>query len=295
MIPWIVAHEGPSVKEVCSRFGLSAAELASDIELLYLCGLHPYTPDLLIEAEIRDNRVWVSYADYFSRPLRLTPVEGLGLLAAAKTLLAVPGTDADGPLARGLAKLGATVGADEALQVHLGTAPEELLSQLRSAAEDATAVDIDYLSFSRNERTTRLIDPDHVFVAQGQWYVSGWCHLANASRTFRVDRIAAARSTGEPRRTEPAPHPPGLFTEVPAGGEAVLLLASADHWVIEQYPLLDRTEGGDGRLRVRLAVSDSAWLDRLALRLSPESTIESGPDQWGGSAAAAQRVLARYR
>ena len=38
-------------------------------------------------------------------PLRLTPDEGLALLAKARTLLAVPGTDPSGPLARGLAKL----------------------------------------------------------------------------------------------------------------------------------------------------------------------------------------------
>jgi proteasome accessory factor C len=294
MIPWIVAHEGPSVQDVCSRFELTPADLASDIGLLYLCGLHPYTPDLLIEAEIRDARVWVSYADYFSRPLRLTPVEGLGLLTAAQTLLAVPGTDPSGPLARGLAKLAASLGVDDAVRVDLGSAPEPILTALRSAADDHTQIEIDYLSFSRNERTSRVIEPDHVFVAQGQWYVSGWCQLAAAARTFRVDRIAEVRANGLPRTTTPSPHPPQLFTEVPAGGEAVIVLAAADQWVVELYPILQTTSRPDGSTEVRLAVSDNAWLDRLALRLSLDSAVVSGPDGWNGTSHAANAFLQRY-
>ncbi len=294
MIPWIVAHDGPSVDDVCVRFDLKPAELASDIGLLYLCGLHPYTPDLLIEAEIRDKRVWVSYADYFSRPLRLTPVEGLGLLTAAQTLLAVPGTDATGPLARGLGKLAASLGADDAVKVDLGTAPEDLLATLRQAAHDARQVEIDYLSFSRNQATTRLIEPDHVFVAQGQWYVSGWCNLATAARTFRIDRIASARPTDTPRTTVAAPTPPQLFTQVAAGGEAIIRLAPADLWVIEQYQIIDQTVDSDGHVHIRLAVSDAAWLDRLALRLSHQSEVLEGPEGWNGTPSAAKVVLVRY-
>ena len=75
MVPWIVAHDGPTVDETCARFGCTPPELMRDIELLYLCGLYPYTPDVLIEASVADGRVYIEYAEYFSRPLRLTPGE----------------------------------------------------------------------------------------------------------------------------------------------------------------------------------------------------------------------------
>ena len=136
MVPWVVAHDGPSVSETCTRFDCTPGELASDIELLYLCGLYPYTPDLLIEAAIADGRVFIQYADYFSRPLRLTPSEALAVVAAASTLLATPGTEADGPLARGLAKLtSVTGGAGDAVDVELGTVEPELLGVIRAAAQ----------------------------------------------------------------------------------------------------------------------------------------------------------------
>jgi proteasome accessory factor C len=88
IIPWVASRDGPRVEEVTARFGCAEAELVADLELLFLCGLHPYTPDMLIDVDIAEGRVWIRYAEYFSRPLRLTPTEGLALLASGRTVLA---------------------------------------------------------------------------------------------------------------------------------------------------------------------------------------------------------------
>ena len=45
--------------------------------VLFLVGVYPHTPDQLIEVVIEDDRVWIHYADWFARPLRLTPPEAL--------------------------------------------------------------------------------------------------------------------------------------------------------------------------------------------------------------------------
>ena len=47
----------------------------------------------------------IRLAEYFERPLRLTPAEGLALLAAGRASLSVPGADDNGPLATALDKL----------------------------------------------------------------------------------------------------------------------------------------------------------------------------------------------
>src|SRR5213596_3010146 len=127
MIPWIAAADGPTIAEVCERFDLTEKELVADLQLLWVCGVYPYTPDMLIDVDIADDRVWIHYAEYFSRPLRLTPAEGLTLLAAGNTLLEVPGTDPAGPLARGLTKLSAALGVDAegAVEISLTPAPRE--------------------------------------------------------------------------------------------------------------------------------------------------------------------------
>ena len=97
VMPWVAGRDGPRLEEVCARFDCREDELVDDLELLFLCGLHPYTPDMLIDVDIADGRVWIRYADYFARPLRLTPAEGLALLAAGRTLLVTPGADPAAP------------------------------------------------------------------------------------------------------------------------------------------------------------------------------------------------------
>ena len=294
LIPWVAARDGPTVADVCARFGCSEAELVDDLELLFLCGLHPYTPDMLIDVDVADGRVWIRYADYFARPLRLTPAEGLALVAAGRTVLAASGGDDDGPLTRGLDKLAAAMGldADEAVEIDLGAVPEDLLGALREAAADRRQVEIDYYSFGRDERASRVIDPYAVFLAAGQWYVSGWCHRADDERLFRVDRISAA-TVLDARFAAPTAVPElTAYRPGPEDRRVVLDLEPTARWVAEQYPVEQVTEVGGGRLRVTLAASQPAWLERLLLRLGPAATVVGGDG--GLAAGAARRLLARY-
>ncbi len=294
LIPWVAGRDGPRLDEVCARFGCTEQELVDDLELLFLCGLHPYTPDMLIDVDIADGRVWIRYADYFARPLKLTPAEGLGLLAAGRTVLATSGGDEDGPLARGLAKLAAAMGVDagEAVEIELGPVAEDVLGILRAAAGATRQVEIDYYSFGRDDHARRVIDPYVVFSTGGQWYTSAWCHRVDDERLFRVDRISSAtlldhgfdRPTAAP---ELAAYRPG-----PDDRRVTLELEPAARWVVEQYPV-EQVEGLDGgRVRVTLAASQPAWLERLLLRLGPGATVVGGDD--GLRSGAARRLLRRY-
>jgi proteasome accessory factor C len=295
LVPWVAARDGPPVAEVCTRFGCTEAELVEDLQLLFLCGLHPYTPDVLIDVDLHDGRVWIRYADYFSRPLRLTPAEGLALLAAGTTLLAAPGADADGPLARGLAKLSAALGVDTAdlVEVALGPVPPETLRVLSTAAARQRQVEIEYYAFGRDEWTRRVVDPYAVFSAGGQWYLAAYCHAVADERLFRVDRLREATVLDSTFR--PPARRPELTTYQPRPDDprVVLELEPDGRWVAEQYPTEAVEELGDGRLRVTLAVSERAWLERLLLRLGLAARVVTGDA--GVATDAARRVLARYR
>src|SRR5690606_15193044 len=65
IVPWIVANNGVPLAEVAARFGISERELTSDLEVVWMVGLPPYTPDSLVEVVIEDGRVWIHYADFF--------------------------------------------------------------------------------------------------------------------------------------------------------------------------------------------------------------------------------------
>lgn len=294
LIPWVAGRDGPLVADVCARFGVTEAELVDDLDLLFLCGLHPYTPDVLIDVDIADGRVWIRYADYFARPLRLTPADGLALLAAGRTVLAGAAGDDEGPLARGLDKLAAAMGVDagEAVEIELGPVAEDLLGTLRAAAAGHRQVEIDYYSFGRDAQARRVIDPYAVFSAGGQWYVSGWCHRVDDERLFRVDRISSATplDTG----FDPPAVPPELVAyRADAGDRRVTLdLEPSARWVVEQYPVESVEDLDGGRVRVTLAASQPAWLERLLLRLGPAAAVVGGDG--GVACQAARRLLERY-
>lgn len=294
LVPWVATQDGPRIEDVCARFGCTEQELVDDLGLLFLCGVHPFTPDTLIDATVEDGRVWIRFADWFARPLRLTPAEGLALVAAGAALRSVPGTDPDGPLPRGLAKVAAVLGVDpdEAVGVELGAAPPEVLATVQLASSECRKVEIDYYSYGRDAWTRRVVEPHQVYNAAGQWYVAAWCHAATADRIFRVDRMRSAtvlEETFERRADRPSP---GVFSPRPEDPLVVIDLPPDARWVAEEYPVESVEELGQGRRRVGLRVSERAWLERLLLSLGPAATVVSGGT--GVRRRAAQRVRARY-
>ena len=299
LVPWVAARDGPTIGEVCERFGCSEAELVADLDRLFMCGLYPYTPDVLIEVDVAEGRVWIRYADYFSRPLRLTPADGLSLLAAGKAVQSFPGADQSGPLARGLAKLARTLGVagDDALDVALAAVPEEVMATVRAGVDEHRQLELDYYSFGRDEVTRRIVDPYAVFSAGGQWYLSAYCHAVDDDRLFRVDRVRAASLLATPVEHTEGSVAAAVYRARPEDPRVTLDLAPSARWVAEQYPVESLRELRGGRLRVTLAVSERAWLERLLLRLGPDGTATKTSDPGLADAAreSACRVLRRYR
>ncbi|MCU1448200.1 MAG: putative DNA-binding protein [Acidimicrobiales bacterium] len=298
LVPWVAARDGPGIDEVCERFGCTEGELVADLDLLFMCGLYPYTPDVLIEVDVADARVWIRYADYFAKPLRLTPAEGLALLTAGKAVQAFPGADPTGPLARGLDKLAKALGVagDDAVEVALGAVAPEVMDTLRAGVDGRRQVEIDYYSFGRDEQTRRVVDPYRVFSASGQWYLSAYCHAVVDDRLFRVDRVRAARLLDTAvERTEGGAA--AVYQARDDDPRVTLELDPGGRWVAEQYPLEDSKERAHGRLRVRLAVSERAWLERLLLRLGRDGRVvkTTSPELSDAGRDAACRLVERYR
>ena len=181
LVPWIVDHPGSAKRDIASRFDITVAQLDADLDLVLMIGVPPYTPGDYIDvdrvADDRDGadgggeRVSLRMADSFRRPVRLSPSEGLAVLTAGRALLAVPGSDPNGPLARALDKLAAALDYPDVV-IEL-TAPKHL-DAVRTAAADSRQLDIDYWSAGRDELTTRAVDPFSVFFANGAWYLNAY-------------------------------------------------------------------------------------------------------------------------
>ncbi len=296
-IPWIVAQDGASVDEISDRFDYPRDLLLGDLQdVVFYVGVPPYTPDTLIEVTIDDDMVWISYADWFSRPMRLSGTEILALLAAGETALAFDTQDEAGALARGLTKLRLATGSDtNTVDVQLGVAAETVLPALRTAAEAELCVDIVYYSFARDERTERRIEPRGFFVEQGSWYVGGYCHRAEAERVFRVDRIDSFTETDVPfLHPVPPGQEPASFS-IEGAPRATLLFPSSRLHLFDGLPL-DSTTTSNEMAEVTLPVSSARWLDRLMIRIGPgvellDTTEASRFNELMGSIA---KIRARY-
>ncbi|MEX0664830.1 MAG: WYL domain-containing protein [Acidimicrobiia bacterium] len=299
LVPWILTHPGVTIPELAQRFEIDAHEIERDLELLPMCGLPPYTADRLIDVWVADDgAVSLRLAEYFERPLRLTPAEGIALLAAGRALLAVPGADAEGPLASALDKVEHALGARGGVAVDVGDAGD--LQQLREAVAAHAQLEIEYYSFARDEMTTRVVDPARVFHAFGEWYLAAYCHAAGGDRLFRVDRIRSVRSTGETITTPIKPASTDedfsdlVYRPDPGDLRVKLRLAPEAAWVVENLPTESVTPRTRGRVDVVLPVSAAGFLERLVLGLGPAVEVLDPPEARQVVGSAAARVLARY-
>jgi proteasome accessory factor C len=294
LVGWLAQVGEAPIADAAQRFGMSEKELVAELELAACCGIPPYTPDTLMEIEVSEHSVRAFLPAEYARPRRLTPAEGFAVAASARLLLTVPGSE-DDALRRALVKLDAALGSREAVGLDVD-APAHLAA-VREAAEARQALEIEYLSGSRDELTTRTVEPVQVATIDGHWYLDAYCHRAGDMRRFRVDRIGAVRPLAESpgaavTRTRPLEE---MFVPGPGAVEVHLQLGPGAQWVPESVPVRAVGRGADGSVTdVLLDVSGRAWFERLLLQLGPAVRVVSPPELTGLAEDAARRVLARY-
>jgi proteasome accessory factor C len=297
LVPYAVRHPGTSVEELARVFDVDQGDLLNDLNLLFVTGLPPYGPGDLVDVQIEGGRVWISMADHFSRPVRLTRGEALALYLGAAALLGTEGPEAQA-LEDALKKLRHALGGEGLEELHVEveqTAGRRgPLEAVRVAAESQERLEIDYYSASRDEVTTRQIDPEQVFSAIGNWYVVAWDRRSDQERMFRVDRIRDVRPTGETFE------PRGLLGQgrplYDRGAEDVrvrLLLHPGARWVAEYYEVEGASERGPD-LEVVLPAKDLAWVAKLILRLGGEAEVLDPPELRDLAREAADQALGLY-
>jgi proteasome accessory factor C len=301
VVPYLVRHPGTSIAEASELFDLSEGELVEDLNLLFVSGLPPYGPGDLIDVDIQDGRVWITMADYFARPLRLTRNEALALYLRGTAAAATPGLPEAPALAAALDKLRTGLGAETLgeLPARVEAAGDdrtvEPLDALRAAVRDRERVRIEYHAASSGERTVREIDPEEVFHAVGNWYVVAWDRHSDAERLFRADRIRTVERTGDrfdPRGLAGAGRP--LYTPGASDVPIRLRLRPDARWVAEYYEVESATERPDGDLEVVMPAGRLEWVERLLLRLGPDAVPIEPTDLAERVRDLARRTLERY-
>lgn len=301
MVPWLLRHQGVSIEEAALEFGVTPAQVESDLELLFLCGTPGYTHAELIDAQWDEGHIYLANADDIAAPMRLTRDEAVTLTAGLQALSSIL---VNSEIAeRTLAKLRrATTAADPgggqiALDLDDGS-QHAVMTQLKEAVATRRRVHLTYYVATRDETTERDVDIMRIVNLDGQWYLEGWCHRAQAVRFFRVDRIEAATVLDVDGTPPPEATPRDLSDEifVPSEGDLTVVLEASPQsaWIADYYPNEGVVRSQDGSLQVTMRVADPALVRRLVLRLGGDARVVSPPEIAEAVVEEARAALAAY-
>lgn len=269
LIPWLLSRPGVSIAETAAEFGVSESQLRADLGLAFFCGLPGHLPDDLIDVSLEDDRIVITNAETIARPLRLAPDEAVALLVGLRALADVPSPTGPDVLDRVIAKLERAAGDAADAHRHITVAIEgagESQDAVAQALRDGRRMSLEYYVPSRDEVTSRDVDPLRLLVVDGHSYLEAWCLLADDLRIFRLDRIQRAEVLDiavDARSTPPAR--PEIFDTDSATWRVQLALSPSAQWVLDTYPCT--VVATEPELLVELAVADLGWARQLLLRL----------------------------
>jgi proteasome accessory factor C len=312
LIPWLRARPGVLKEDAAAAFGISLEQLDADLELA-VCAEVGRDSLASIDIDYWGDTITVLDAQAVDRPLRLRLDEAVSLLVGLRALAVAQGLPTDS-VRSALAKL------EEALETLPGSAAGVLPVAAPDAARDEDGASVRpevvaavtrgleakrrlHLAYwvpARDELTQRDVDPVALVVLGDRTYLQGWCHLTDAMRTFRLDRVHDARvldvAADPPIEAEPAVLPqPGEPWRAGAADHLVVLDLAADaRWLVDYHPVESATEQPEGGLRVVLRTPDLAWARRLVLRLGGRATVVEPAELRDQVQAAAREALGAY-
>ncbi|WP_229053973.1 YafY family protein [Aeromicrobium sp. Leaf350] len=273
LVPYLQSKQGVSVDEVAREFGVKPRVIRKDVEQLMMTGVGSLGGEMIdidLFAFEDDDRIYISNADFMTRPMRINAGEASALIVALRALRDATSGEHVEVVDSALSKLQTAVGGQspESVAVVLEAVDQSILTTVRQGLGAGRRLEIVYTTPSRDAITTRQVDPIATFVREGHEYLDAWCHRAGGQRFFRLDRIERAEVLDVPvenRAVAPRTAGDGFFAAGDGGLRVELAVAPGARWVVEHYDAEILDDTGETWI-VSLVASDEAWARRLALR-----------------------------
>lgn len=281
MMSYLNGKQTVGVQELAQHFGVTQRRIVRDIYTLWMTGLPGYYPDDLIDFSFDEEYVAVRESHGLGRTIPFTPREIMSLIGALECLAEL---DPNNEVIRDTQNVLAGLVAAE-VQPPAPLPPfHDVLVQAASAG---LGVQITYVS-AEDDVTERRIYPQHVTTDGNRWYVNGWCGLARAPRTFRIDRIVSAEIVDEtaPESRDAQIHQSDEIT-------VVLTFTRNARWLAEEIPSATITDGVDS-VTAEFSTIRTDWLIRTLLGVGEALIRVEPPELASALTDRAQRTLAAY-
>ncbi len=195
LVPYLNSHQGVSIKELATQFGVTPAQISADLTTLWMCGLPGYTALELMDLHFESGYVTIQNAPTLAKPRTISFDEGLALLLGLEMIKSTLPTERDdlAKITDSLAtRIALKVGLPKSLQISPQVSPE-IGATIIKALESSQALDIKYHSLYADLISDRRIAPLEIFYENGNAYLKGFCDSARDWRVFRIDRILSAQ------------------------------------------------------------------------------------------------------
>jgi predicted DNA-binding transcriptional regulator YafY len=187
--------------EIAERFGITIRTVYRDIRALEEAGV-----PILSEA----GRGYSLVEGYRLPPVMFTREEALSFIVAEKLLGTIPDRESGAHFRSALYKIKSVLKDTEKELIEEVSGQVTVINNLQpldqgngslhiilEGLSGKSVLEMEYLSFEKEELTVRKIEPVGIYFSFGQWYLIAWCRLREAYRTFRVDRAKSVKPTGE--------------------------------------------------------------------------------------------------
>ncbi len=304
LVPWLIDHDRVSVTDAAAHFGVSAEQIRDAVKLVAVSGIPGETTqyqhgdlfDIAWDRFEDDDEIVLTHLVAIDDSPRFSGREAAALIAGLQYLSALPENADRGAIDSLMTKLARGASAQPS-PVAVEAAPSDAtLATIRRAVAAGRQLEFDYAS-PGGEREHRRVDPLRIESIDTDWYLRGWCHLREAVRTFRLDRIDDLVATEEPivHHAGDLQLPDALFERSPDHIMVTIDIAPAAVPLIEDYIPDDATRlTVDGRERTTIRVPHFHGLKRLVARMPGVVTVVDPPEARRAVAEWAAAGAARY-
>ena len=278
--------------ELVERFSIPSESLEEHLSLLNLVNFGGGC--YAVYAELRGDHVHVDkelFGDTFRSPPRLTPLEARAIRLALEFVGPMIAAEAHRPLDKVRKKLEQTFGEFALVQTGepgADEAEEDLIATLSEGIKQRRLVELEYWKVGEVNAASHVVEP---YVLERQlpyWYVHTWDRTRDDVRSFRLDRMRAARlseETFEPRDG---------FESVPLRDARVARIHYSK--AVARY----ETERGalllaDGTALAEHKVGSTEWLVSEILRFRGEAVVLEPEDLRHSVAVRARELLSELR
>mgnify|MGYP000595287041 FL=1 len=288
LIPYVLENPGVSIAELSARFSVTQAQIESDLQLVFMCGLPGYTPYELIDVAFEDGVVSIIDPQVLDKPRKFSSNEIVVIALGLKILIDINQTNSTAltklkQLSDKIAKLG----SNKSILMTGDVSAFPFFEIISKAISEQRVLDLQYHSLIKDEITQRKVLPEKLYFLNGSLYLSAIDTDIDSDRVFKVELIKECK-IGERVAGKKV---------LESSTETIVILdvqKSNRNFIERNSSIITAMQENGDLIRVHLQVSNLEWIKLTVLSNAPGITVVSPEPLANAVKQSARDLLALY-